>query len=220
MNDFLTNQRTIETDLNKSIGFNPGDNIMTLAPPSGNTGGITHLIRTADASAPTFGKPESRMLAEIARGTSTDITRESIVHETGHLLGFDERYWDPSKGQGVLVQEHNDFKWDFMTAAGGKSTTTMHPQHIEDAARFAIGVANGRTLVDQTIRGIQIDDTGTYGDTEMFKSSGAVNPKYTALQTTLSTELTPFFRAQAGTVAPLPAPAPVPAPNPKLVPVP
>jgi RHS repeat-associated protein len=225
-NDFVTNLPTVEAGLKKSIGFNPGDNIMSFRPPSGSTGGVTHLLTSPDASAPTFGRPESRMLAEITRGKSTDITRESIIHETGHLLGFDERYWDPSKGQGVLVQKHNDFGWDFMGAAEGKAldATTMHPQHIEDAARFAIGVANGRTLVDQTIRGTQIDDTGSYGDTEMIRGSGAVNPKYTALQTTRTSELTPFFRAQAGTVGPLPAPAPVPAPlpapQPKLVPVP
>jgi RHS repeat-associated protein len=218
VNDFVTNLPKIETDLKKSIGFNPGDNIMTLRPPSGSTGGITHLFSTADAGAPTFGRPESRMLAEVARGNTTDITRESIIHETGHLLGFDERYDGRS-----LVQNHNDFGWDLMSSAGGKGldATTMHPTHIEDAARFAIGVANGRTLVDQTIRGIRIDDTGTQGRTQMIVG-GATNPAYTTRQTTLSTELTPFFRAQAGTAGPLPSPAPVPAPapapKPRLVP--
>jgi hypothetical protein len=79
-----------------------------------------------------------------------------------------------------------------MSSAGGKglAATTMHPTHIEAAARFAIGVANGRTLINQTIRGIQIDDTGTKGGMQMIVG-GATNPAYTALQTTLSTELTP-----------------------------
>ena len=204
LSDFLTNLPKIESDLKTSVGFNPGDNIMSMRPKTSAPGEVA-LISTPDAAAPTLGKPESRMLGEITRGNSTDVTREAIIHETGHLLGFDERY-DGS----LLTQNHNDFGWDFMSSAGGKSVsaTTMHPAHIETAAQFALDVANGWSLTNQVIRGPRIDDTGASGAIQQFGAGGAVNPAYTARQTLLQTETLPFYRAQAGTTA-APAPKPV-----------
>jgi hypothetical protein len=112
-----------------------------------------------------------------------------------------------------------------MSSAGGKGldNTTMHPAHIETAAQFAIGVANGASLTDQVIRGPRLDDTGAKGTIQQFTGAGALRPAYTAQQTLLRNETLPFYRAQAGTTVAAPAPAappPAPAPKPNPVPVP
>jgi hypothetical protein len=220
-NAIVKNLPSDEAKLKASVGFNPGDNVMTFRPQNAGVGGVTTLLTSPDTAAPTFGKPESRMLASVGQGTK-DIVHESVIHETGHLLGFDERY-ESTTG---LAQNHNDFGWDFMSSAGTKSpsTTTMHPTHIADAARFGIGVANGNSLVDKALRGPQIDATGTRGDTQEIVN-GAVNPAYAARQATLRSELLPFYRAQAGsTTAPAAAaatptaPPPVPAVPPRPTP--
>jgi hypothetical protein len=99
---------------------------------------------------------------------------------------------------GPISQEHLGFKYDFMTAASGKSVLIMEPSHIEAAARFALGVANGRNISQQTLKGIQVDSTGKGGAIQQYDASGKVTPAYQTRQKSLETELVPYFREGAG----------------------
>jgi len=145
------------------------------------------------------------MFAEIAQRTPFDknTTRESLIHETGHLLGFDERY----RNYGPLSYNHPGFQFDLMAGGTGRSLITLHPVHIEAAARFGLGVAHGRDLADQAVRGIQIDSTGTGGNITQFDPNGQPNPAYQQQQTTLETELVPQFASQVQAAPPPPTPA-------------
>jgi RHS repeat-associated protein len=190
-NAYVQNLTATETKLQQDVGFKPGDNVMTIAPANGNTGGVVINVKGSDQNRPVFGEPKSRMVGQISRISPFDASKaqEALAHETGHMLGFDERYRDFSG----LVQEHRGFKMDFMTAASGKSSLIMEPIHIEAAARFGIGVANNRTISQQVIRGIQVDSTAG-GTIEQFDTQGKVTQAYQNQQTTLTNELIPFFR--------------------------
>ncbi|HJX26586.1 MAG TPA: RHS repeat-associated core domain-containing protein, partial [Thermoanaerobaculia bacterium] len=201
--DYVTNRTANEQAMQSSFGYRAGDNVMTLASPSGSVGGITALLSTPDASRPTFGTPQSRAFGQIVWPTrfDRDSIREALIHETGHMLGFDERY-DGS----ALATNHSGFDFDLMAAGGSRSEITMHPRHIEEAGSFGAQVANGRNLADQVLRGVQIDDTGSQGSIPLFRHTAptVVNPAYTSQQTLLQNELIPFFRQQAtGTVPPV-----------------
>jgi hypothetical protein len=164
---------------------------MTFDPESGIATGEVKLISRTDNRMPTFGEPVSRMVGRIMNKPGYEL--EALIHETGHMLGFDERY------EKVIGSNHPGFEYDLMGAGLGKGVDviTMHPQHIEDAARFALGVADGRTLVNQIIRGIQIDSTGTKGSISQFEGKDrTINPEYKSRQSTLHNELTPHFRNQ------------------------
>ncbi|HYI11054.1 MAG TPA: SpvB/TcaC N-terminal domain-containing protein [Thermoanaerobaculia bacterium] len=206
---FVNNQRAEEARMTTAFGYQPGDNVMTLTPQAGSTGGVTSLMTSANPAMPTFGEPHSRMFASIAR--SPRFIQESLIHETGHLLGFDERYED----FGPLSQSHPGFDFDFMGAGTGRSEITMHPVHIEAAGRFAVDVANHLNLSSQVIRGIQVDDTGTGGNIPMTArattgpTAGQPTP-YEQRQQTLRTELLPHFRSVVTGTQPPPPPPPMP----------
>jgi hypothetical protein len=196
--------------MSASFGYRPGDNVMTLTQQQGSTAGITWLLSTPDPARPTFGTPESRTFAEVAR--NPQYMFESIVHETGHLLGFDERY----SGAGGFGSPHEGFYYDFMSTAVGRTEAQMEPTHIEEAARFGVSVAQGRNLTGQVLRGIQIEDTGTQGSIPSITQQGQPNPAYAARQALVQSELIPFFRGQVTGTLPLPPPPPPPPPRPML----
>jgi RHS repeat-associated protein len=199
---FVTGRAAAEQKLQQSFGYAPGENVMTYSPPAGSVGGVTTLLSSVDARFPTFGMPESRMFSQITKPArfDADSVREALIHETGHLLGFDERY----RNMGPLSSTHADFKFDLMAAGVGRSEIVMHPQHIEEAGRFGVGVANGRTLVDQPLRGIQIDSTGQGGNIPLLDSSGQANPAYQPRQALVQSELVPQFAAQVTGTVPAP----------------
>jgi RHS repeat-associated protein len=204
---FVNNRAAVEQKMTQSFGYTSGDNVMTLAPPAGSVGGITSLLSSGNSSAPTFSEPESRMFSQIMRTTNPATTKESMIHETGHLLGFDDRYLD----FGGLSSTHQDFTFDFMGAAKSSGEVTMHPQHIPEAGGFGLAVANGQNLLNQTVRGIQIDNTGRGGDIPLS------DPAYPPRQSLLRQELVPFFRGQVTGTAPAPPPT-IPVPSPRSAP--
>ena len=166
-------------------GFQAGDNIMMMHASGRNVGGVTYRFSEQDAARPISGSPISRTLATIANLPAN--MGESLVHETGHLLGFDERY---SGGSGLASNQYG-YRYDFMGPGGGRSigSLTVVPTHIEEAALFAIGVANGNTLSNHVISGHMIDSTGTSGSISQFDpGTGAVNPAYNTRQTALRAE--------------------------------
>ena len=212
---FAANKAAGEAQLARDVGFQAGDNILTPGS-NGTAGGVVAHLTAPSPSFPTFGIPHSRMVGKIA--TKRGYILESLIHETGHFLGWDHRYGplqildnDPSKG----------FEFDMMAGAVGSSrkAITMHPDHIRTSAEFAIAVADGRNLVDQPLRGIQVDNVSG-GKIEQFTGNShgaATTAAYTARQKLLAKELIPFFRKSVTgvrPVAPAPAPAPVPAPAP------
>jgi RHS repeat-associated protein len=193
-NKFVSDFQANETKLKQDVGYKPGDNVLTYTPPSGSLGGVVGLLSQPDPKFPTFNKPVSRMVGQIVKSNpfKADVTLEALTHETGHMLGFDERYTD----FGPISQEHKGFKYDFMTAASGKTGLVMQPTHIDASANFALGVANGKNISNQVIRGIQVDSTGRKGAIEQFDASGNVTAAYNARQTLLQNELVTYFRTQ------------------------
>ncbi len=199
-NAFVNNFSATEQTLQRSVGYRAGDNVLTLAPQRGSVGGVVGLFSSSDTAFPVFNRPHSRMVGQISRSSPFDRDKafEALVHESGHMLGFDERYQD----FGILSQPHQGFNFDFMSAASGRSEVTMHPAHIEAAAQFGVAVAGGRNLTDQVIRGIQVDDTGTGGNIQQYDASGQVITAYQNRQTQLSNELIPHFNASVTGVLP------------------
>jgi len=200
---YVANLAAGEAQLANDVGFQPGDNIMTPGA-GGSTGGVVGLVSDAgNAAFPTFGEPISRMVGEIATGPAYIL--ESLIHETGHFLGWDHRYGDVQ----IIQNDPNEgFEFDMMAGGvgAGRRALTMHPDHIRTSAEFGIAVADGRNLIDQPLRGIQVDDVEG-GDIEQFADSShnaATTPEYTARQQLLATELIPHFRDSVVGIPPIP----------------
>lgn len=166
-------------------GFQQGDNVMMMGATGTSVGGITYLVSEPSASAPTFGNPLSRSLVTL--GNRPGYLLESMIHETGHTLGLDERY----TSLGPLSTSHTGFEYDMMGSGSGQSAAsiTMHPTHINTFAEYALTVANQNTITNHPIEGI-ITNTTDGGNIQQFQSGGTVNPAYTAAQQTLNTEVT------------------------------
>ncbi len=199
--EILNNVPETERTLASSVGFVPGDNILQFASNNAMTGGVTTLGTRTDSRYPAFGEPVSRMIANISSAGGHEL--QSLIHETGHLLGFDERY-----NQLFILNtgNHPQFEHDLMSGAGGDSSVvTMHPAHIEASAVFAIGVANGRNLVNQPLRGLQVESTRQEinGGTRDLHQFGNNATEYQTRQQQLRSELLPHFRNEVIGLRPL-----------------
>jgi hypothetical protein len=171
-------------------GFQAGDNVVIMGTTNGSTGGVTESIFEPTPAGATFGKPISNALMVIANNPANIF--ESLIHETGHAIGFDERY-----SGGPLPGSHEGFYYDFMTAGSARNldSVAMHPSHISAAAEFALYAANQNTISNRVMSGIHVESTGNRGSVQQFLPGGAVNPAYTTLQQTLKTEVWSNFRA-------------------------
>jgi len=178
---FLSHRLDFERKMQQSFGYAPGDNVMTIDPK----------LKKHGAAQGMFGaiQPPGRQ----SKGT--------IIHEIGHLLGFDERYKKDMFGP----IGHKGFHDDFMASG----VDSMRPEHVVDAARFALAVAAGRTLKNQPIQAIPdvfpepIDDTES-GEVEQFLPDD--ESRYEKLQRELERMGWKFYREHVTAVPSSPTP--------------
>jgi hypothetical protein len=111
----------------------------------------------------------------------------TLIHETGHILGFDERY----TGVG---HSHEGFENDVM---GGNPAVgvNMAPSHLEASARFAIYVAKGKNIREGAITDFNVDSTA-HGSVQQYYTGGRSNPDYATLQGQLESHTWGKFREQ------------------------
>jgi RHS repeat-associated protein len=155
-----------------------GDNTMTL---------VKHNTKTIGGHVPhaTIGTAESNATGELfyEKGLPDEALTRRLVHETGHFLGFDERY-DPVTAS-LMKGGYPGFDSDFMGADDDSfnRVVVINPLHIEELGKYALEVRSkagalpaGTTSRDFLISG-HIDDT----------QGGKLQPKhatYTAAQQT------------------------------------
>jgi hypothetical protein len=70
----------------------------------------------------------------------TDVElKNNLIHETGHLLGFDERYSQNTK------TTHAGYDKDIMSNISSYDNKEIFKIHFEDAAKFAFDVSFGES---------------------------------------------------------------------------
>jgi RHS repeat-associated protein len=86
----------------------------------------------------------------------------SMVHGAAHFTGFDDRYVP-----GGLTRR-DGFEADWV----GVNPRAIHPQHIKDAARFALRLYSAEPFKTAAVRGLMLDETRDINDKE-FPERGA-----------------------------------------------
>ena len=170
----VTDQKNYEADKIK-----PGDNFLQLEEkhPQGWGGYINPEVGPTKEQSHRYVGASTGFLYKsgdaIVKKNGIDVTqqvdfteremRNNLIHETGHLLGFDERY------KGNNRSTHPGFESDFMgnSVSGEKWIVNTH---FEDAAKFALGVSLGqsshllfRGRLDQTSSGEMLASDPQYG---------------------------------------------------------
>lgn len=75
-----------------------------------------------------------------------------LIHETGHLFGFADRY------QGTEGKAQEGFENNAMAATGAARDRSLHATQIEDAALFALAFAGpGGKVEGKELRQISLD---------------------------------------------------------------
>ncbi|MEO5927542.1 MAG: RHS repeat-associated core domain-containing protein [Patescibacteria group bacterium] len=149
-------------------GVGPGENILSYRPaisrerdvPGAVAGGVSYNL-----GGPEMGIPVS----DIPYQSDDDTRFLSLVHETGHLLGFDDRYLkEPNKSreQPGFANDVMNLTVSFGGMALGAGARTISPVHVAEAARYAILFANvvsgkaDASVSNVWLEGASFDTTG------------------------------------------------------------
>ncbi len=132
--------------------FRPGDNVLVFRPPTKTSeveGGIVKGLKRLGVTVENsygilYDRPSS------GRG----MLARSLIHEIGHFIGFDDRYYSDLKRKIALT--YKDYSCDFMSNQSCQ-LILMHPIHIREAAEFALAI--GARLKKLVVRGVKVDDT-------------------------------------------------------------
>lgn len=94
--------------------------------------------------------------------------KNNLIHETGHQLGFDERYSQST------TSIHTGYDKDFMGNDSRIDNKEIFKQHFEDAAKFALDASHGesssvifRGELDETRRGEMQTGATNYDQTQL-----------------------------------------------------
>ncbi|MEO5927539.1 MAG: SpvB/TcaC N-terminal domain-containing protein [Patescibacteria group bacterium] len=145
-------------------GLEPGDNMMAYRPADdpGFKKGVEG--RTYSMS---IGVPATD-LKDAAAVLQPELP---VIHETGHLLGFHERYW-AMPGTGM---DDFEFEEDMMRSSR-PGPISMSQRHVDDAARFALELASEMSSTGR------LDRFEIFGATIDVPGVSTTDPTYEATQ--------------------------------------
>ncbi len=138
--------------------FEVGDNAITLQRSAGgNVGG--------SVTSASVGTVQTNMVGEVRGRWGSQDERSALArrlaHETGHAIGFDERY-DPVTAS-FAMGGYAGFDYDIMGSDTGYSTRVIDPSHVSDYLNFAVGLlkaaAPGASTSQTFLLSGHIDDT-------------------------------------------------------------
>lgn len=156
-----------------------GDNVLILRTRqgSGTPGGNVQHLR--------IGTIESNAVGTVraSRNATMSQIRKRLIHETGHFLGFDDRY-DPALA-GLFGNTYPGFNFDIMGAGGGAASdpVVINPTHISEFGQFVMELRRQAGALPQGVTTRTFLLSGHFDDTQ----GGRLQPRnrgYGAAQST------------------------------------